>query len=534
MILDRLFTKRASLENPSTSLSNPDNWLFEAFGAMPAEAGVTVSERNVTQITAFWSAVNTISDTMGELPIKLVKEKKDGTTEKVTGHPSMPLLRLQPNSAMNAMVFKSTVQSHALTWGNGYVYIRRDRTGAPAELWPLMPHETVPVVESGQVYFDTVLDIGKTRLRSSEVLHIPALSRNGIAGMSIIAEQREVLGSIMAANKFGAKLFANGAKPGGLISYPGRLRDPEKVKAAIQRASSGDNALQTIVLADGAQYTPFGIPPDDAQFLQTREFGVDEIARMFRLPSHFLNKMGQATFNNLEMMGTHFAQYTMMPWIVRWEMELTRKLLTAEEIQRGLRYKVNVSALVRGDIKTRSEVYTKAITNGWMTRNEVRALEDMNPLEGLDDPLMPANLLVVGDEAPEPEDTPTQIEPEPVGDEPSSEEEDDEESDGDDAERSFVVLQALCQRLCNKEANAMRRIARKQYDAETLTDEIAAFYRNHQQLLVENLVIDPEFARQYCERHALAFVESDNVDDEILNWTTEGVTELVNKASEGL
>jgi len=529
MIFDRLFERRASLENPSTSLSDPDLWLHHAFGAQTSSANITVTEGNATQITAFWSAINTIADTLGELPVKLVRERRDGSFVTVRKHPTLSMLRLAPNPIMNSLVFKSTMQSHVLTWGNGYAWIKRDRTGTPTELWPLLPALTTPKVEGGRLYFDTTLDIGQTRLSADDVLHVPALSRNGVEGMSIIKEQRESLAQNIAVNKFGSKFFANGAKPGGLVSYPGKVRDTEKIKQAIERAAGGENQHGVLVLSDDAKYTPFGIPPDDAQFLGTKEFGVDEIARMFRLPSHFLNKMGQATFNNLESMGTHFAQYTMMPWIIRWEQEQTRKLLTADEIAKGMRYRINVAALIRGDIKTRSEVYAKAIQFGWMTRNEVRSLEDMNALEGLDDPLMPGNLLIVGEEPPEPP-TPEPT-PEPM---PGDEDENEEEPAEDEDARGFVVLTALCQRLANKEANALRRIAAKQYDAEQLTDEIAAFYRGHEALLIQNLALDKETAREYCHTHALEFVESENQDEVILRWTTQDVTNLVNELSEGL
>ena len=526
MIFDRLLEKRASLENPSTSLSDPDAWLYHAFGAQSTTSNVVVNEKNATQITAFWSAINTIADTLGELPFKLVRDKRNGASIPVRAHPTLPLLRLTPNPVMSSMVFKSTTQAHALTWGNGYSWIKRDRTGAPGELWPLMPAVTTPIMENGRLWFETELDIGKTRLAAEDVLHIPALSRNGIVGMSIIQEQREALAQNIAVNQFGSKFFANGAKPGGLVSYPGKVRDPEKIKQAIERAAGGENQHGVLVLSDDAKYTPFGIPPDDAQFLGTKEFGVDEVARMFRLPSHFLNKMGQATFNNIEQMGTHFAQYTMMPWIIRWEQELTRKLLTVEEIKKGFKFKVNVSALVRGDLKTRSEVYSKAIQTGWMTRNEVRALEDMNPLDGLDDPLMPSNLLIVGEEAEPTEDAP--VEPEPVDDES------DEEEEVDETDRNYVVLSALVQRLANKEACAMRRIANKQYNADELTDEITRFYRSHQELLVENLALTTETARQYCLDHAIEFVEANDAEKVLLRWTTEAVSDLVNKLNEDM
>ncbi len=527
MIFDRLLQTR-SLENPSTSLSDPANWLFEAFGAQPTASQVVVTEKNATQITAYWSALNTISDTLAELPIKLVRVNRDGITKDVGRHHTLPLLRLQPNPMMTAMTAKATCQAHSLGWGNGFQWIKRNRMGEAVELWPLMPNATRAYIDdSKKLWFDTQLDIGATRIDADDVIHVPALSRNGIMGMSIIAEQREILGSVIATQRFGSKFFANGARPSGLISYPGKVRDKDKIRESIERAVGGENHHGVLVLSEDARWSNFSVPPEDAQFLGTRELGVDEIGRMFRLPLHFLNKMGQATFNNLEQMGTHFAQYTMMPWIVRWEQELTRKLLTESEIRRGYRYKFNLAALMRGDIKTRSEVYSKAVQFGWMTRNEVRALEDMNPIDGLDDPLVPLNLGVVGEEN-EPMPDPEPAEPEP-GNEP-----DDDESEEETDDRTFLILTSAMQRLANKEARAIERITSKQVDADRMSDDLVTFWRGHQALLVENLAMTKEDAEQLCKRHATELAQAmdeGTLTDLLTRWTTTEVMTVVNQIS---
>ena len=230
---------------------------------------------------------------------------------------------------------------------------------------------------------------------------------------------------------------------------------------------------------------------------------------MFRLPLHFLNKMGQATFNNLEMMGTHFVQYTMMPWIIRWEQELTRKLLTQGEIDRGLRFKFNVAALIRGDIKTRSEVYAKAIQWGWMTRNEVRALEDQNPIDGLDEPLQPLNMVTVDeadDEDPfaDPTDEPT--------------EEDDQR---------YLVLVSAATRLARKEEKAARKFWKRQDEQGLLS-----FYDKHAEHMAENLAIEPEMARQYCQRQLERLATEDDTEVVFADMTTAAVAKLVNEIEE--
>lgn len=531
MILDRIFEQRASLENPSTSLSDPANWLFNAFGAAPSTANIVVTERNATQITAFWSAINTISDTLGELPIRLIKNNDDGTQAVVTGHPSLNRLRMSPNPMMSAVVFKSTLQAHVLTWGNGYAWIRRNAMQEPFALWPLLPQNTRPTIIDGKLKYRTRLDMrlkeaGQQEntemvLDAENVLHVPALSRTGIVGMSIIGEQREMLGSALATQKFGSRFFANGAHAGGLLSFPGKITDPDKIRTQIEQKTGGENTHRLLVLDGDAKYQQFAVPPDDAQFLQTREFDVDEIGRMFRLPLHFLNKMGQATFNNLEMMGTHFVQFTMMPWIVRWEQEVTRKMLTEEEILSGLLFKFNVSALIRGDIKTRSEVHAKGIQNGWVTRNEVRALEDMNPLEGLDDPLVPLNLKAVGEDTGATDDN---------GDD-NSDNSDDSSDDGDQDESAsmFVLAKAAAERCANKEALALRRIFAKAPNDAELAEALESFYNSHREMVKSNLALTEEQAEAYCIDHGVEIFDaraSDQFEDVLIRWQTEGASEM--------
>jgi len=518
MIFDKLLSKRSATELRS-SLANPDDWLFAAFGAVPSATGVAVNEKTAIQIVAYWSAVSTISDTLASLPLKLVRSLKDGNTETINIHPALRVLR-NPNEMMVPITFRSTLQSQTLTHGNSYAYIVRNKLGQAVELWPLDPALTRPVVIKRRLFFDTTLDIGATRIPGADVLHVPSLTRNGIEGLSIIREQREMLGSAIAQQNFAAKFFNNGAKPSGLLAYPGKIRDTEKIKKALEDSTGGENAHSMMVLDQDAKFTPFSVPPEDAQFLQTREFSVDEIGRMFRLPLHFLNKMGQATFNNLEMMGTHFVQYTMMPWIIRHEQEYTRKLLKPGEIDRGLRFKFNVSALIRGDIKTRAEVYAKAIQFGWLTRNEVRALEDTNPLDGLDDPLIPMNLKVVGEE-PEPE-------PEPAPeDDPEDDPDDDSETDSTepgDEDRGYLVLMAAATRLANKESMAVKR-KMHQTDCEAALTE---FYEGHAQLMVENLAIDIDSARQYCRDRIESLHDGVNLDEYLLRMTSTDVANLVN------
>lgn len=520
-MLDLLFEKRASLENPSTSLSDPANWLHEALGAVPSSANIVVNDKTAMQIAAFWSAVNTISDTLAELPIRLVHNKKNGTTRIIKTHPALALLKTSSNPWMTPVTLKSTMQSYTLTHGNGYGMINFLRSGEPAEIWPLAP-STKPKVVNGQLWYDAKLDHGREMIPADNIIHVPALARNSLEGMSIIAAQRDSLGQAIAVKQFGAKFFANGAKPGGLIKFPGKVKDPGSVRQQIEENYGGDNVHNLLVLDQDADYRPFAIPPDDAQFLQSQEFSVDDIGRMFRLPAHFLNKMGQATFNNLEQMGAHFVQYTLIPWLCRWEQELTRKLLTEEEIRRGYCFKFITAGLMRGDIKTRSEVYSSAIQTGWLTRNEVRGYEELNPLPGLDEPLMPANMVVVGEE---PDEGPPPSENPPP--DPGAVDVGEDEDEGEENSRHFLIADAMCRRMIAKECNAVPKILQRNQEGE-----LEDFYLRHMDMLEENLGLLPEEAVAYCERHMDQARSSDDTAQLLLEWRTQGHGELLQLTGE--
>jgi HK97 family phage portal protein len=486
---------RASLENPSTNLSDPAAWAQYALGGAPTDSNISVTERNALSITAFWSAVGTISDTMGLLPAKLIEKTSTGETLEVRDHPAVTRLRLSPNPAMTAAVYKSTIQGHVLIWGNGYSLIVRNTMGDILELWPLPPSETKPRQDGRHVVFDTIVDGKAAVIPADQVLHIPALSRDGLVGMSPIREQREMLGTTIATQRFASKFFANGARPSGLMSVPGKLRDAKTFGENVQKNASGENANSLMVVDQGATFTPFAVPPDDAQFLQTREFSVDEVGRMFHLPLHFLNKMGQATFNNLEMMGAHFVQQTMMPWIVRWEQELSRKLLSEDELRAGLEFKINTSALVRGDIKTRSELYDRGIKAGWLMRNEARALEDYNPIDGLSEPLIPVNMAAIDDE---PADDPV--------DEPGT------ETDSQGTETNSIRRSAF-DRLQRKEIKKVSAIARNAAGQIDLAEQLSTFYKRHAGHLRQSLAWDEATATAFCRKRATEIIDAGGIND---------------------
>lgn len=511
MLFSSLFEKR-SIENPSTPLSDPATWLFRALGARPSAAGVTVNEKTAYQITAFWSAVNIVADTLAELPIQLRRQLPGGDIEVIADHPVLPLIRTRPNPDASAVTLKSTIQGHTLTWGNGFCWIRRTASG-PSELWPLLPGTTMARRDRNRnLFFEAKLETNgsvETAIFAPEdILHIPGLTHNGLMGLSPIRVQREMLGSAIAVQDFGARFFGNGAIPGGVMTFPDSITDPDELRNQMEDKFGGNNALRLLIISNGGKYEKIGIPPEDAQFLESKEFSVAEIARMFRLPLHFLGKMGQATFNNLEQMGTHFVKFTMMPWLVRWEQELTWKLLTQEERDQGFSFKFKADGLQRGDIKTRYSSYQSGINAGWLTRNDARRLEDMNPLEGLDEPLQPLNMAPIS-------------------------EDDGEEGEGGTNERVMIIIRAAAERVIRKEIWKIRALMDKHGDdIETFQRELSKFYRSHADMLVRTLAVAPAFAGQYCRAHELVVLNNPKrFDDVERTWRINHAVELANHAA---
>lgn len=485
MLFSSLFEKRqGSLENPSTSLADPATWLFATLGGRPTASNVVVNEKTAYQITAFWSSVNIIANTLAILPIQLLKRLPNNDIEVVPNHPVLKLLNVRPNTEASPTTAKSTVQAHVLTWGNGFFWVRRT-AGGPDELWPLLPSSTRVVRgPNRELFFESRLSDESGALDTlifprEDVLHFPGLTHNGLVGLSPIRVQREMLGSAIATQDFGARFFGNGAQPGGLITFPAKVADPDEIRQQVEEKAGGANALRTLIIDQGAKYERIGIPPEDAQFLQTKEFTIAEVARMFNLPLHFLGKMGQATFNNLEQMGNHFIDHTMAPWFKRWEDELTWKLLTDEEREAGLFFKFNADALRRGDIKTRYLSYQSGINAGWLTRNEARRFEDLNPIDGLNEPLQPLNMMPLTDG-------------------------DDEDGGTGGNERVMIIIRAAAERIIRKEIQAVRRMIKKHDgDLGPLQVDLGKFYDSHADMLIENLAVSPQFARQYCRAHEL-------------------------------
>jgi len=358
-----------------------------------SSSGKAVNERSAMQMTAVYSCVRILSEALAGLPLHLYRYKPDGGKEKATDHPLYHLLHDEPNPEMSSFVFRETLMTHLLLWGNAYAQIIRNGKGEVVALYPLMPNRmTVDRDQNGQLYYKyrTTSDDAPTMegsvvtLPPSQVLHIPGLGFDGVVGYSPIAMAKNAIGMAIACEEYGAKFFANGAQPGGVLEHPGTIKDPQRVRESWQNTFGGSsNANKIAVLEEGMKYTPISISPEQAQFLETRKFQINEIARIFRVPPHMVGDLERSSFSNIEQQSLEFVKYTLDPWVVRWEQTLFRVLFTDKE-KKEYFFKFNLEGLLRGDYATRMSGYATARQNGWLSANDIRELENMDRIPAED------------------------------------------------------------------------------------------------------------------------------------------------------
>ena len=376
-----------------------------AFYMGGTSAGKVVTERSAMQMTAVYACVRILSEAVAGLPLHLYRYNDEGGKEKALDHPLYWLLHDEPNPEMSSFVFRETLMTHLLLWGNAYAQIIRNGKGEIVALYPLMPNKmTVSRDENGELtytYQKSQDELPKDNvytvvLHQPDVLHIPGLGFDGLVGYSPIAMAKNAIGLAIATEEYGSKFFANGAAPSGVLEHPGTIKDPARVRESWQSTFGGSgNANKIAVLEEGMKYTPISISPEQAQFLETRKFQINEIARIFRIPPHMVGDLDKSSFSNIEQQSLEFVKYTLDPWVVRWEQSIQRTLLAKDEKKRYF-VKFNVEGLLRGDYQSRMTGYATARQNGWMSANDIRELENLDRIpaeEGGDLYLVNGNML---------------------------------------------------------------------------------------------------------------------------------------------
>jgi HK97 family phage portal protein len=380
-------------------------------GGNATYAGPSVNEDNAMRSSAVYACIRIISESIASLPLVLYKQQGRNKNRAVT-HPLYPLLHDMANPEMTAFEWRELMMAHALLRGNGYSEKDVDNFGVVRALWPLRPDkmEDVRRGASGLEYVYRLPDNNLRVIPGWRIHHIKGLG-DGLVGYSPIQQAaKQAVGLSLAAEEYGARFYGNGARPGLILKHPGKLSPAaaERLKASFASEHQGlSNAHRTKILEEGMDVTTIGIPNNEAQFLETRKFQVTEIARIYRVPPHMLADLDRATFSNIEQQSINFVIYTLMPWLVRHEQAIYRDLLNETE-RKTIFAKYIVEGMLRGDALSRYQSYQLAINNTILTPNEIRELEDRNPVEGGDKLFTPMNMMELGATPPQPTPVPAQ------------------------------------------------------------------------------------------------------------------------------
>lgn len=498
---------RMAVKTQGTDLRNPSTWLIDLLGGPDSATGIKVTEDTALTSNAVWSCVRILSETIGALPLHVYRNLSEGGKVKAPEYPLYELLHDQPNPEMTSMEWREAITGHLALWGNSYSEIELDQALRPVAIWPLRPdHMQVwrdPETRRLQ-YIYQLWQGGTVYLAPEQVLHIRTLSRDGILGLSPIGQQREAIGMGLALERYGGALYGNGANPGGVLQVPGVLSQTAKdnMKSSWETSHRGPgNAGRVAVLEQGVTWQQTGMPPEDAQFILSRQFSLLDVARIYRMPPHKLQDLSRATFSNIEQNSLDFVTDTLLPYLVRFEQACWRSLIPRLERKRYF-VKHAVDALLRGDLPSRYEAYAVGRQWGWLSADDIREREDMNPIpDGAgSDYLVPLNMTPAGSPPPAPVAPSPAAVPERggMGGEPLT------------SRMLEIFIEDIGRRLVAREDADICRAARKwlgRRRPEEFRRWLGGFIETHrafiaQQALPALRVVDPEFAEELAEEFA--------------------------------
>ncbi|WP_201319150.1 phage portal protein [Paenibacillus sp. EPM92] len=362
-------------------------WLQDLFIGRQTHTGIPLSEDRALTFTAVYACVHIIAQTIATLPLNVYRTLPTGGKARAPDHSLHRVLHSVANPEMTSFSFRETLQGHLGLWGNAYAEKQFNGYGEVVALWPLRPDRTRPFrdPDTKELKYQTTFSNGETvTLPFKNVLHIPGFGFDGLVGYNPIDIAAQSISLGLAAEEFGARFFGNGAVVSGVLEHPGTLGEPgrKNVRQSFNEMHQGlSNAHRLMILEEGMKYQQIGIPPQTAQFLETRKFQITDIARFYHIPPHMIADLERSTNNNIEQQSLDFVKNTMLPWFTRWEQSMDMRLLNDTE-QGRLFTKFMVNGLLRGDIKSRYEAYHIAKLDGWMNTDDIRELEDMNPIGG--------------------------------------------------------------------------------------------------------------------------------------------------------
>ena len=366
------------------SLSNPKAWdvsLWNLRGSQ-TESGETVDEQTCLTYSAVWNAITLISGTIGALPCHLMQNQ--GKTKKIADDIGLyGLMHDKWNPFMTAMAGRECMMAHILSWGNGFAEKVTNAYGEIVALWPIPPNRVIrlEIRNESELWYEIQLEKERKWFPREKILHIPGLGFDGFIGYSPIAMARRSIGLGMAMETFGSRFFSHGVNPSAVVTHPGQIKEPKKMREAMSEVYAGlGNTHRLMLLEEAMKFEQIGIKPEESQFLQSRQFQIPEIARWFNLPPHKLKDLTKSSFNNIEQEQISFVTDSILPWLIRLEQNYAMQLLNERQRrQEKLYFKHVVEGLLRADPESRAKFYKTMIQSTIMTPNEAREKEDLNP-----------------------------------------------------------------------------------------------------------------------------------------------------------
>jgi HK97 family phage portal protein len=464
---------------------DPPQWFRDFVGGGTA-TGVNVTPDSAMRITGALACIRIIADTEASLPFFTYRRLARGK-EKATEHYLYPLLHDAANPEMSAFTYRRTITAHVASRGNGLSEIEFDGAGRVKALWPLNPDKASLERDprTKKLYYYYILPESEggytVRLPAERVFHIKWLSQNGLWAMSPVQLAREPIGISLAAQEFMARFFANDASPRGALETPNALSDKayERLKTDFDDRHGGlENKHRYAILEEGLKFNPISLSPQDIMLLDLMKFGIADVGRIWGISLDMLNENDKAaTYASVEQFGIRFSVHTVRPWTVNWEQEAHRSLLTESE-RKEYFVEHQIDGLLRGDFKTRIEGYNSAITTGWMVRNEAREYENMNPREGMDEPLVQMNMKQVSGKNQQDSDSAGQQDGDSAG----------QEEDGQRAREVMTpIYHDIFQRIYRRELHDIETAARKHKDGAFVDWRKQFFAEDHQRFVAMQL-----------------------------------------------
>ncbi|WP_024530586.1 phage portal protein [Serratia fonticola] len=387
MLFDALF-RSESLENPANPITGDS--LDMGFRA----GDVFVSPETSMRLAAVYACIYVLSSTLAQMPVHVMRKTGDKVIQG-RDHPLFYLVHDEPNEWQTSYKWRELKERHVLGWGNGYTKVVRSRRGEVTALEACMPWQTTLLNTGGRYTYGVYNEEGNFSINPHDMIHIRALGNNQKMGLSPILQHAETIGMGMSGQQYTSNFFGGNARPAGIVSVKTELNADSwsRLKEMWQKATQALRRQEnkTLLLPADLDYHALTVSPVDAQLIDLMKLNRSQIAGIFNIPAHMINDLEKATFSNITQQSIQFVRHTVMPWIVNWEQELNRRLFTAAERAAGYYIRFNLAGLLRGTPQERAQFYHFAITDGWMSRNEARAFEDMNPVDGLDEMLVSVN-----------------------------------------------------------------------------------------------------------------------------------------------